>query len=119
MATGPDAGPSGGAAAGPGAPGRRAAAAGLAVAVLAAAALLAGQAWAQARQVQAHLTAARDLLARAGALDGGTLAQRTALLDQADAQVGAARRELGGWPLGPLGALPLAGRDVRVARAVA
>jgi hypothetical protein len=74
-------------------------------------------AW-QARQVEADLTGARDLLAGAGGFQAGALPERLALVDRADARVRSAGARLRGWPLRQLGAVPLLGRDVRVARAV-
>jgi Protein of unknown function (DUF4012) len=74
-------------------------------------------AW-QARQVEADLTGACDLLAGAGGFQAGALPERLALIDRADARVRSAGARLGGWPLRQLGGVPLLGRDVRVARAV-
>jgi hypothetical protein len=76
------------------------------------------QARAQARLVERDLTAARDLLARAGGFSAGKLPARLALIDQAEARTLAAQRRLDGLPLRLLGAVPVAGRDVRLARAV-
>jgi uncharacterized protein DUF4012 len=87
--------------------------------VLAGGAAVAWQARGQARLVQQDLTTARSLLARAGGFQSGKLEARLRLIDQAEAHTLAAERRLGGWPLRPLGMLPLVGRDVRVARAVA
>jgi hypothetical protein len=87
--------------------------------VLAGGAAVAWQARGQARLVQQDLTTARSLLARAGGFQSGKLETRLRLIDRAQAHTAAAERRLGGWPLRPLGMLPLAGRDVRVARAVA
>jgi hypothetical protein len=72
----------------------------------------------QARLVERDLTAARDLLAQAGGFKAGKLDQRMVLVDQAEAHTLTAQRRLGRWPLRQLGALPLLGRDVRVAGAV-
>ena len=87
--------------------------------VLAGGAAVAWQARGQAQLVEQDLTTARSLLARAGGFQSGKLEQRLGLIDQAEAHTAAARRRLVGWPLRPLGVLPLVGRDVRVARAVA
>jgi Protein of unknown function (DUF4012) len=91
----------------------------LGAALLAAGTMVAVQALAQARRAQGELVAARELLGRAGALGGGSLAERGALLDRAAGRIAAARGRLRAWQLGTLAAVPLAGRDVRVARAVA
>jgi hypothetical protein len=82
-------------------------------------AAVAWQATTRARQVETDLTAARDLLAHAGGFQAGTLDERLGLIDQAQARGQAAGARLDGWPLRQLGHLPLLGRDVRVARAVA
>lgn len=82
-------------------------------------AAVAWQARAEARLVERDLTAARDLLGRAGGFSAGKLDQRLALVDEAEAHTLAAQRRLGSLSLRLLGALPIAGRDVRVARAVA
>jgi hypothetical protein len=82
-------------------------------------AAVAGQARAQARLVERDLTAARDLLGQAGGFSAGKLEERLVLVDRAEAHALAAQRRLDRLPLRPLGALSVAGRDVRVARAVA
>jgi hypothetical protein len=87
--------------------------------VLAGGAAVTWQARGQAQLVERDLTTARSLLARAGGFQSGKLEVRLGLIDQAEAHTVAAERRLGGWPLRPLGVLPLVGRDVRVARAVA
>ena len=79
-----------------------------------------GAVWAasQASRVQADLLASRDLLGRAATLGAEPPARRSALVEQAGAHARRARARLDRWPLRQLGSLPLAGRDVRVARAV-
>jgi hypothetical protein len=79
---------------------------------------VAWQARAEARLVERDLTAARDLLGRAGGFSAGKLEERLALVDEAEVHTLAAERRLGGLSLRLLGALPIAGRDVRVAKAV-
>jgi Protein of unknown function (DUF4012) len=73
----------------------------------------------QARLVEDDLAVTRSLLARAGGFQAGRLEQRQALIDQAEASAANAEARLGRWPLRQLGAVPLLGRDVRFARAVA
>jgi hypothetical protein len=77
------------------------------------------QAMGRAKLVEQDLTAARALLARAGSFESGDLGRRLRLVDRAEAHAVNAEVRLGRWPLRQLGALPLVGRDVRVARAVA
>jgi hypothetical protein len=81
-------------------------------------ALLTWHARNQALLVEGDLAAARTLLARAGGLQAGKLAARLELLDRAEAHAATAEARLRHVPLRQLGALPLLGRDVRVARAV-
>ena len=76
------------------------------------------QARTQARLVERDLTAARDLLSEAGGFSAGKLEDRLVLVDRAEGHALAAQRRLGRPPLRVLGALPLIGRDVRVARAL-
>jgi Protein of unknown function (DUF4012) len=73
----------------------------------------------QAKQVEDDLAATRSLLAQAGGFQTGLLEERLALIDQAERHARAADARLRRWPLRQLGAVPVAGRDVRVARAVA
>lgn len=87
--------------------------------VIAGGAVISWQAKGQARLVEGDLTAARNLLARAGGFQAGRLEQRLDLIGQAEAHTVAAQHRLDRWPLRQLGALPLIGRDVRVVRAVA
>jgi Protein of unknown function (DUF4012) len=87
--------------------------------VLAGGAAVAWQARGQARLVEADLASARGLLAQAGGFKAGQLEERLILVDQAEAHTLTARQRLDRWPLGQLARLPLAGRDIRVARAVA
>ncbi len=78
-------------------------------------------AWQAARQatgVEAELAASRDLLSRAGSLAATPPSARLTLVDLAGAHVWAAQARLDRWPLRQVGAVPLLGRDVRVARAV-
>jgi hypothetical protein len=77
------------------------------------------QARTQAQLVERDLTTARDLLARAGGFQAGRLDQRLVLVDRAEAHAVNAEQRLARFPLRQLGALPLLGRDIRVARAVA
>jgi hypothetical protein len=72
----------------------------------------------QVRLVERDLTAARDLLGQAGGFSAGQLEDRLVLVDRAERRTLAAQRRLTRFPLSQLGALPLLGRDVRVARAV-
>jgi len=87
--------------------------------LLGARAAVAAAARGQARLVEDDLAVTRSLLARAGGFQAGRLEQRQALIDQAEASAANAEARLGRWPLRQLGAVPLLGRDVRVARAVA
>jgi hypothetical protein len=87
--------------------------------VLAGGAVLSLQAKGQAKLVEEDLAAARTLLARAGGIRAGELDQRLRLIDEARAHTGGAERRLGRWPLRQLGVLPVLGRDIRVAQAVA
>ena len=87
--------------------------------VLAGGAAVTWQAMGQAKLVEEDLTTARSLLARAGGFESGELKERLALVDQAERHTLSAQQRLGRWPLRQLGALPLVGRDVRVAKAVA
>jgi hypothetical protein len=87
--------------------------------VVAGGAAVTWQAMDQTRLVERDLTTARDLLARAGGFQSGQLAERLVLVDRAEAHTLTAQRRLARFPLRQLGALPLVGRDVRVARAVA
>jgi Protein of unknown function (DUF4012) len=81
-------------------------------------ALLTWHARNQALLVEGDLAAARTLLARAGGFQAGRLAARLELIDRAEARAASAEARLRRAPLRQLGALPLLGRDVRVARAV-
>ena len=87
--------------------------------VLAGVAVVTWQAMGQAKLVQEDLTTARVLLARAGGFGAGELKQRLDLVRQAERHSRRAQQRLDQWPLRQLGALPLIGRDVRVAKAVA
>jgi hypothetical protein len=70
------------------------------------------------KSVQHDLAAAQRLMSQAAGRDG-SLADRTAELHQARARIDAAQQELHSFPLRQLAAVPLLGRDVRVARTVA
>jgi hypothetical protein len=87
--------------------------------VVATGALATWHARGQALLVQGDLATARELLARAGGFQAGKLEACRALIDRAEAHAVAAEARLGRWPLRQLAALPMLGRDVRVARAVA
>ncbi|HEX3214045.1 MAG TPA: hypothetical protein VH016_15845, partial [Actinomycetota bacterium] len=86
--------------------------------LLAGGAIVGWQARGQARLVERDLAAARELLGQAGGFSAGQLEERLVLIDRAEAHTLAAERRLDRPTLRLLGALPLAGRDVRVARAV-
>ena len=86
---------------------------------LAGGAIAGWQARGQARLVERDLAAARELLGQAGGFSAGQLEERLVLIDRAEAHTLAAERRLDRPTLRLLGALPLAGRDVRVARVVA
>jgi hypothetical protein len=86
--------------------------------VLAGGAAVTWQAMGQAKLVEEDLTTARALLTRAGGFESGKLKDRLVLIDKAEAHTLAAQQRLQRWPLRLSGALPLAGRDVRVASAV-
>jgi Protein of unknown function (DUF4012) len=77
------------------------------------------QAMGQAKLVEEDLTTARAVLSRAGGFESGKLKERLRLVDQAQRYTLSAEQRLSGWPLRQLAWLPLVGRDVRVARAVA
>jgi hypothetical protein len=87
--------------------------------VLAGGAAVTWQAMGKAKRVEEDLTAARALLARAGGFEAGELKQRVGLVQQAEQHSRSAQQRLDQWPLRQLGALPLVGRDIRVAKAVA
>jgi hypothetical protein len=87
--------------------------------VLAGGAVVTWKAMGQAKLVQDDLTTARALLARAGGFQSGELDQRVALIDQARAHTTAAQQRLQRSPLRQFGVVPVVGRDVRVAQAVA
>ena len=87
--------------------------------LLAGGAIVGWQARGQARLVERDLAAARELLGQAGGFSAGQLEERLVLIDRAEAHTLAAERRLDRPTLRLLGALPLAGRDVRVARVVA
>jgi Protein of unknown function (DUF4012) len=76
------------------------------------------QARGDATAVERDLDQARLFLVEVGRLDVGTAGHREALTRRAEARALAARRRLDGWPLGPLSATPILGRDVRTAEAV-
>jgi uncharacterized protein DUF4012 len=68
--------------------------------------------------IERDLEAARSLLGRAAGARAGSSAERLHLARRAERRVVAARRRLNEWPMRPLGAVPLFGRDVRAAGAV-
>ena len=86
---------------------------------LAGGAVVAWQATSAAAGVKNDLVASQDLLGRAGALAEGPVSARLELVEQAHAHARAAQARLNRWPLRPIAAVPLLGRDVRVARAIA
>jgi hypothetical protein len=87
--------------------------------VLAGGAVVTWKAMGQAKLVQDDLTSARALLASAGGFQSGELDRRLELIDQARAHTTSAQQRLQRWPLRQFGVVPVAGRDVRVAQAVA
>jgi hypothetical protein len=87
--------------------------------VLAGGAAVTWQAMGKAKLVEEDLTTARALLARAGGFESGELKQRLGLVQQAERHSRSAQQRLDQWPLRQLGAVPLVGRDIRVAKAVA
>jgi hypothetical protein len=87
--------------------------------VLAGGAVVTWKAMGQAKLVEGDLTTARALLARAGGFQSGELGQRLRLIDQARAHTTSAQQRLRRAPLRQLGVIPVVGRDVRVAQAVA
>jgi hypothetical protein len=87
--------------------------------VLAGGATVTWQAMGKAKLVEEDLTTARVLLANAGGFESGELKRRLRLVKQAEQHTLNARQRLDRWPLRQLGALPLVGRDIRVARDVA
>ena len=87
--------------------------------VLAAAVVVGLQARSSALRAQQELLAAKALLAQAGSPAAGELKARLALVDQAGRAAASAHGRLEGWPLRPLRRVPLAGRDLKVAAAVA
>jgi len=86
--------------------------------VVAGGASVAGWAVGQAAGVQDDLLAARDLLGRAATLTAESSPARSELIQRAGAHARGAQARLDRWPLRQLAAVPLAGRDVRVARAI-
>jgi hypothetical protein len=87
--------------------------------VLAGGAAVTWQAMGKAKLVEEDLTTARALLARAGGFESGELKQHLGLVQQAEQHSRRAQQRLDQWPLRQLGRLPLVGRDIRVAKAVA
>ena len=99
--------------------GRKLAVAGILVLALAALGLIVGlQVRGDVARVERELDTARQLLTQAGRPQAGTAAQRLALVRRAEVRVAAARRRLDHWPLRPLSAIPMLGRDIRAAAAV-
>ncbi len=70
----------------------------------------------RASDVQADLLAARGLLGRAASLSATPAPARLALIGKARTHARAAQARLDQWPLHQLAAVPLLGRDVRLAR---
>ena len=87
--------------------------------VLAGGAAVTWQAMGKAKLVEEDLTTARALLARAGGFESGELKQHLGLVQQAEQHSRRAQQRLDQWPPRQLGRLPLVGRDIRVAKAVA
>ncbi len=85
------------------------------------AALAAGgfKALGQATRAKTELTISRERLDRASGFAAGGLSERLGLIDQASAHAETASAELARGPVRLLGRVPLLGRDVRVAQAVA
>jgi Protein of unknown function (DUF4012) len=98
-------------------PVRRRLIAGLLLGLALAAGLTAALAGKSARAVERDLAAAQRLMSRAADRDP-SLESRTANLGRAHDKIDAARQELTSFPLRQFGAVPLLGRDVRVAQAV-
>jgi hypothetical protein len=90
----------------------------LGMALLAGGAVVAWQTTSDAAGVKADLVASQDLLGRAGTLAGGSVSARVELVEQARGHARTAQARLDRWPLRLLAAVPLFGRDVRVARAI-
>ncbi len=78
-----------------------------------------GKALSQVATAKSELTSSRNQLARASSFAAGPLSERLALVDQAAVHAETAQVELAGGPVRLLGLMPLLGRDVRVARAIA
>jgi Protein of unknown function (DUF4012) len=88
------------------------------LAVVAGGGVLGLQVHAKAGGIQRDLDAARSLLVRAGGAQAGSAAQRLDLTRRAEGRTLAARGRLNDWPMRPLAAVPVLGRDVRAAGAV-
>jgi Protein of unknown function (DUF4012) len=91
----------------------------LAVAVAAAGTVMAVQVHAGLAGVHRDLDVARSLLGRATRVQSGSSTQRLDLVRRAEGHLLAARERLHDWPMGALAAVPVLGRDVRAAAAVA
>jgi Protein of unknown function (DUF4012) len=76
------------------------------------------QAAAAATDVRAHLTAARDLLRLASSAAPASFDQRRSIIERVGQEITLAEVGLDQWPLRHLSALPLLGRDLRVAAAL-
>jgi hypothetical protein len=87
--------------------------------VLAGTALFGYLAVEQAAKVRAELASSREALQRASGFTAGSLSERDVLLKEATLHAARARLELGRGPLQVLAYVPVLGRDVRLARAVA
>jgi hypothetical protein len=93
--------------------------AGAAILALAAAGVVVGlQLRAAGAGIQRDLDTARSLLARAGGPRAGSASQRQTLVRRAESRLLDADGRLHRWPLRPLAAVPLLGRDVRTAAAI-
>jgi Protein of unknown function (DUF4012) len=88
-----------------------------AVALLVVAVPAGWQLQASADRVRDDLTLAKRLLGQASTAGPASLARREALLRAAQPAITDARTQLRSWPLRQLGAVPLLGRDVRLASA--
>jgi Protein of unknown function (DUF4012) len=89
------------------------------IVLLLAAGVVGLQARGELATVERDLNAARASLAQAGRLRGGSAAKRLALVAQAEASLARTQGTLESWPLRPFAAVPMLGRDVRLARTIA
>ncbi|MEX2556487.1 MAG: DUF4012 domain-containing protein [Actinomycetota bacterium] len=93
----------------------------IAMVVLAGAAAVTAQATLHAAEARRALERARRILGGAGAepLSSSSPQDRLVLIDRAATLTEKAISRLSGWPLAPLGRLPILGRDLRVAYTIA